>query len=172
MSTNAPTSRRIMYLHCHVDGVSLEVFFFSKKNISFPLFSKLHFVFLFCFTLWILFQFVFLLTLHFQSSSNLSSPYTFFLYIKGIIAKKFDLNFFKELFWSLSVLWPNLRNPTWILSYSFIFFEFLGDFQPNFKKLDLNYRKKSSPLQTCKYFFFKCIYIFWSLVGVCRSQWG
>ena len=42
--------------------------FFFKKNISFPLFSKIHFAFL--------------LALHFQSSSNLSSLYTFFFFYK------------------------------------------------------------------------------------------
>ena len=78
MSTNAPTSRHIMYMHCHVDGVSLEVIFFpnkyfnrkfpiflqiKNKNISFPLFFKLHFVFL--------------LALHFECSSN---SFAFLLY--------------------------------------------------------------------------------------------
>ena len=80
MSTNAPTSRLITYMHCHVDEVSLEVifyliffqrnisigsflFFFQKKNISFPLFFKLHFIFL--------------LALHFESSSN---SFSFLLY--------------------------------------------------------------------------------------------
>ena len=70
MSTNAPTSRWIMYMHCHVDEVSLEVFFFSKKyfNMKFPFFfqKKYFFPTFFqtplcfpsCFTLWIIFQFV------------------------------------------------------------------------------------------------------------------
>ena len=128
MSTNAPTSRHIMYMHCHVDGVSLEVIFFpnkyfnrnfpiflqiKNKNISFPLFFKLHFVFL--------------LALHFECSSNsfafllytfnplpICHPYIhFFIYIKGTIVEKIDLNFFRELFWSSGVLQPNLRNSTW-----------------------------------------------------------
>ena len=135
MSTNAPTSRRITYMHCHVGKVSLEVFFFSKKyfNRKFPIFFKKKIFFpifffqtplcsLFCFTLWILFQFVFLLTLYFQSSSNLSSLCTFFFHINGTIVEKLDLNFFKELFWSLGILQPNLRNLTWILSIFFFHF--------------------------------------------------
>ena len=148
MSTNAPTSRRIMYMHCHVNGVSLEVIiFFSNKyfNRKFPIFfQKKKFLSYFFFEL----HFLFLLVLHFESSSSSFSfllyifchlpicpPYIhFFLYIKGIIVEKFDLNFFRELFWSLSVLQPNLRNLTWI------------------------HCEKSSPLQTCKCFFFKYIY--------------
>ena len=96
--------------------------FFFKKNISFPLSSKLHFAFL--------------LVLHFESSSNLSFLYTFFFYINGTIVEKPDLNFLRELFWSLIGLWPKLRNLTWILLENS--FNFLGDFQANFKKLGLN----------------------------------
>ena len=98
-----------MYPHCHVDGVSIEVnFFFSNKyfNRKFPIFFKkiflfhffffkLHFVFILytlnpllihfpsCFTLSVIFQFVI-------------PVYVFFLYIKGTIVKKLDLNFFRE----------------------------------------------------------------------------
>ena len=150
MSTNAPTSRRITYMHCHVDGVSLKFFskkyfnrkfpIFSKKNISFPLFSKLHFVFL--------------LALHFESFSNpfsfllyIFSPlpichpdiHFFYIYIKGTIVENFDLNFFREHFLSLGVFQPNLRNPTW------------------------NHHEKSSPLQTCKCLFF----LFYIYVYMC-----
>ena len=141
MFTNAPTLRCITYMHCHVDGVSLQVFFFSKKyfNRKFPIFSKKIFLSHFfsnstsfsyllytlnplpirfpsCFTLSILFQFVI--------------PIYIFFYIKGTIVEKLDLNFLRELFWSFGVLQPNLWNPTWI------------------------HREKSSPLQTCKCFIF------------------
>ena len=118
MSTNAPTSRLITYMHCHVDEVSLEVifyliffqrnisigsflFFFQKKKYFVPTFFQTPLHFPTCFTLWILFQFVFLLAWHFQSSYNLSSLYTFLFYIKWTIVEKLDLNFFRELFWSL-----------------------------------------------------------------------
>ena len=115
MSTNAPTSRCITYMYCHVDGLDLEVeFFFSKKYFSrkFPIFQNFYFPFFFqtlfrfpsCFILWIIFQFIFLLALYFESSSNLSSLYTFFLYIKGTIVEKPNLNFFKEFFQALNVL--------------------------------------------------------------------
>ena len=135
MFTNAPTLRCITYMHYHVDVVSLGVNFFFQRNILIG--SFLFFFFTKIFISDIFFpklHFVFLLALHFQSSSNLSSLYTFFyIYIKGTIVEKLDLNFFKELFWSLGVFQPNLRNPTWI------------------------HREKSSPLQTCKcvFFFFK-----------------
>ena len=152
MSTNAPTSRRIMYMHCHVDGMSLEVIFFSKKYFNrkflfliyiytyFSLSSKLHFVFL--------------LALHFESSSNFPSLCTFFfIYIKRTIVEKLDLNFFKELFWFLGVFNPTwesrleftVRNPlrksTWIhCEKSFQFFNHL--------QLWINF-------QTCNFFFFR-----------------
>ena len=150
MSINVPTSRRIMYMHCHVDEVSLEVtyfflfqrniliwsflyIFFFKKDISFPFFSNsILFAFLLytlnhlpirfpsCFTLSILFQFV----IHIY----------IFLYINETIVEKLDLNFFRELFWSLGVLQPNLRNPTWILFKKilsiFYFFIFIFGWSP------------------------------------------
>ena len=146
-------------------GVSFEVKFFFQRNIligSFLFFSKKKFFptffqiphrFPIYFTFWIIFQFIFFLTLHFQSSFKSLSLYTFF-YIKGTIVEKLDLNFFRELFWFLGVLQPNLRNPIWI------------------------HHKKFSPLQTCKcfylfiYFIYIYIYIFWSLVGAWQSQFG
>ena len=92
--------------------------FFKKENISFPFFFQ------------ILLRI--LLVLHFESSSNSFSflynlnslpichPYThFFIYIKGTIVEKPDLNFFRKLFWFLGVLWPNLRNLIWSLSFYF-----------------------------------------------------
>ena len=144
-------------------GWVLKSFFFSKKYFNRKLFYfyflNIYFFSTFfqtplrlptCFTLWMLFQFVCLLALHFQSSSNLSSLYTFFyIYIKGTIVEKIDLNFFRELFWSSGVLQPNLRNLTWI------------------------HREKSSLLQTCKYFYFILSkYIYLELVGCMPKSTG
>ena len=127
MSTNAPTSRRITYMHCHVDGMSLEVIFFSKKyfNRKFPIFflkkyffpiffqTPLHFPS--CFTLWIIFQFVFLIALHFQSSSDFSSLYTFFYIYKGDNSWETWLELFQRGLLIFECSSTILRKPTWIL---------------------------------------------------------
>ena len=102
-------------------GESWSNFFFQKKYF-FPTFFQTPLCFPSCFTLWIIFQFVI--------------PVYIFFYINGTIVEKPDLNFLRELFWSLIGLWPKLRNLTWILLENS--FNFLGDFQANFKKLGLN----------------------------------
>ena len=72
-------------MQCHVDGVSLEVIFFSKKycNRKFPSFKKNYISFPLFFQTPLLFP----LSLHFESSSKLSSLYIIF-YIKGTIVEK------------------------------------------------------------------------------------
>ena len=85
MSTNAPTSRRITYMHCHVDGVSLEVIFFflkKKKNyfpLLFPNSTSFSFLLYTLNHLSIRFPSYFTLSI----PSNLSSLYTFFYIYKG-----------------------------------------------------------------------------------------
>ena len=126
MSTNAPTSRCITYMYCHVDGLDLEVeFFFSKKYFSrkFPIFQNFYFPFFFqtlfrfpsCFILWIIFQFIFLLALYFESSSNLSSLYTFFFIYKGDNSWETQLELFQRILSSFERSSINLRKSTWII---------------------------------------------------------
>ena len=123
MSTNAPTSRRIMYMYCHVDEVSLEVnFFFFKKifNRKFPILKKIFlYHFLPNFT-----SFSFLLY-----TLNPLPIYQPFIYIYiYIYIYKWDNSWenrleLSEIFClSLDVFRPNLRNLTWIILENFSIF--------------------------------------------------
>ena len=166
MSTNAPTSRCIIHMYCHVDGVGLEVnIFFFQRNILigsflflkylFPTFFQFSLRFPSYFTLWIIFQFVFLLALCLLYTLNplpICHPYIhlyIYIYIKGTIVEKPNLNFFRELFLSLDVLQSNLLDLNSLENS----FKILSDLQPNFKKLSL-----SSPREV--FTFFKQVSVF------------
>ena len=148
MSTNAPTSRRTSYMRCHVVIWVLKYFFFSKKyfnrtfpifflkNISFPLFfpnyttfsyllytlNHLSIRFSSCFTLLIIFQFVIPI-------------YIFYIYIKRTIVKKLYLELFQKTLLIIKYSSTQLESFQFFI---FHFCQFLGDLQPNFKKLSLN----------------------------------